>query len=182
MRLTTFLPALLLAVGPLTVFAANPRIGVDRDPPNPIIIVSDSFQFGANQFGGGDLSFQNQTGHDWFEMTVTATLPTLEPITCGPGPFVFCTVSDQQTANGFLYSIVFGPSTNVGITNGELFSINLNDDSTDPNGVGSWPVGQDFGARANVSATPEPAAYLLLALGFAGLFTVARYRRRAPLA
>lgn len=169
--------ALLLAIAPYALYAANPRIGVDRDPPNPIVIIGDSFSFGADGFGGGDFSFQNQSGHNWFELTVTATLPFLTPITCGPGPFAFCTVSDQQTQDGFLYNIVFGPAPNAGITNGELFSINLNDEGTEPNGVGSWPAGQDFAAVANVAHAPEPSAYVLTGLGFGALLLFAFYRR-----
>ena len=180
MRLKNSLLAMLVAATPVVLHAANPHIGVDRDPPDPIIVTSNSFSFGANQFGGGDISFLNESGKDWFEMTFNATLPTLTPITCTPGPFLSCTVATTPVTAGFLYTILFGPVSQVGIPNNTGFSINLNDDgSLDPNGVGSWGAGEDFSVKTNVGVAPEPAAYLLMGAGLLGLGAFYALRRRA---
>ena len=170
---------LLLAAAPFAAFAARPTIIIDRDPPDPTIIVSTDFTFGANNLGGGDLSFQNESGQNWRELSIMVSLPSPQAITCGPGPFNTCTISSTPLDGSELYSIIFGPTTNGGgIANGDFFSVDLNDQGTDPNGAGSWGPGNDFSARANAYA-PEPAAPALIALGMLSLLGVFGYRRRA---
>jgi hypothetical protein len=176
MPLRTSLLSLLIAAMPFALQAGNPHILIKGDPPDPAIIVSNNFTFGADDLGGGVLSFQNESGNNWFEMTVTATLPDLTAITCGPGPFVTCTVSESPVSAGFLYNIMFGPAANGGITKGQIFSINLNDEGSDPNGVGSWGPGTDFAAKAN--ATPEPSATMLFLSGGVLITGIFSYRRR----
>ena len=163
MRKRSALLLFLFAAAPLATFAARPTIIIDRDPPNPTIIVNNDFTFGADNLGGGDLSFQNESGQNWRELSISVSLPSLEAITCGPGPFNTCTISQTPQDGSVLYNIIFGPATTgTAITNGELFSIDLNDQGTDPNGAGSWGAGNDFSARANAYA-PEPAASALIA-------------------
>jgi hypothetical protein len=176
MRLRTSLLSLLMA-STAVVLHANPTIRIDRDPPDPIIIISNNFTFGADDLGGGVLSFQNESGNNWFDMTVTATLPELTPITCGPGPFVTCTISEAPVSSGFLYTIMFGPTATGGIPNGALFSVNLNNSGDDPNGIGDWGPSTDFAAKTNT--TPEPSAAMLVFAGGALSLAVFRYRRRA---
>ena len=177
MRLPTRIFAILLAT-PFLI-EANPTIRIKGDPPNPTIIVSNNFTFGANNLGGGVLSFQNESGQDWLDLTVNATLPEFTPITCGPGPFLTCTISTAAAGNSFLYTILFGPVTGGGITNGELFSINLNDNGDDPNGAGSWGAGEDFGVKANLTGTPEPSAVWLAIIGLVGFAGWRGVQRRA---
>jgi len=174
MRLRTSLLVLIMAAAPYALEAGNPQILIKGDPPNPTIIVSNSFTFGADNFGGGVLSFENGSGHNWFGLSVTATLPNLTPITCGPGPFITCTISSSPVSAGFLYDIMFGPTSTSGITNGEMFSVNLNNSGDDPNGVGSWGAGTDFGAKANT--TPEPSSIMLVIAG--GLLVGSVFSRR----
>ncbi len=174
MRLRTSLLVLMTAAVPYALQAGNPHILIKGDPPNPTILVSNSFAFGADNFGGGVLSFQNESGQNWFELSVTATLPNLTAITCGPGPFVTCTISTSPVSTGFLYDIMFGPASAGGITNGEVFSVNLNDSGDDPSGVGSWGPGTDFSAKAN--ATPEPSSITLMIAG--GLLAAGIFLRR----
>ena len=178
MRLQTGVFAILLGAAPC-LLQANPTIRIKGDPPNPTVIVSNNFTFGADNLGGGVLSFQNESGQDWLDLTVNATLPDFTPITCGPGPFLTCTISTTPMGSNFLYTILFGPVTSGGITNGEIFSVNLNDNGDATNGSGSWGAGEDFGAKANVDATPEPAAGLLVAAGFLGFAGWRRFQRRA---
>ena len=176
MRLRTFL-AVLIGFAPALLEARNPTILIEDPPPPAIPVTSNTFAFGADASGGGVFAFQNASGNDWGSMLVTATLPNLTPITCGPGPFLTCTVSEKPVLDGYLYDILFGPAPGGGITAGTIFTVNLNDDGTDPNGSGSWPVGQDFDAKTTV--VPEPGSVLLLMSG--GLLVAGLCRRRASI-
>jgi hypothetical protein len=186
MHIRHSLLAALALLTPVVLQATNPTIRVDRDPPDPVIVTSNSFTFGADNAGGGVLSFQNESGNNWTELSVFVTLPELTPITCGPGPFTLCTIATTPNNGQFDYSITFGPSELTAIANGELFSINLNNSGTDPNGSGSWPASVDFAGKANFVA-PEPAAGMLalagvLALGGFGAYRKQSQRRRLPAA
>jgi len=162
MRLRLFF-ALMTGLAPALLVARNPTILI-KDPPGVAVpITSNTFAFGADEDGGGLLLFQNVSGNTWGTLDVKATLPTLVPVTCGPGPFDTCTISTTPVASGILYDIFFGPSVSGGISNGTIFSVNLNDSGQDPDGAGSWPAGVDFSVKATV--TPEPASWLLLAAG-----------------
>ena len=165
--------ALLISCAPALLQAKNPTILVKDPPPPATPITSNTFSFGANADGGGEFTFQNVSGINWQSIEVTATLPNLTAITCGPGPFDTCTVSERQVGNGWFYNILFGPSLTGGVPNFGTFVIDLNDSGDDPNGSGSWPVSQDFAAKTNV--TPEPASVLLL---LAGGFLIAFGQRR----
>ncbi len=181
MRFRTSLLTLLMAAAPIALWADNPHILIKGDPTDPTIVPGTSFGFGADGSGGGDFSFQNESGQNWLQLTVTALLSSSSvAITCGPGPFDTCTISNHAATGGFLYDIVFGPVASGGITNGEIFSIDLNNSGTDPSGSGSWPANQDFGAQANATV-PEPSAVLLVVAGGLLMAGVFRYRRR-PLA
>ncbi len=175
MRSKSCLCAFILAALPIAATASNPHIIINGDPPNPTILVGENFTFGANNLGGGDFSFQNESGVNWQSLVVTATLPDLTAITCGPGPFVTCTVAATAVGSNYLYNIIFGPTVTPGITNGEIFSIDLNDSGTDPNGSGSWGAGTDFSAKANAVPEPSSIAFALLGVSLAG---VIYYRRR----
>lgn len=181
MRLGSHVSALLAVAFPLTLAASNPHIILNGDPPDPTVLVSQNFTFGADSLGGGDFSFDNESGADWRSLVVTATLPDLTAITCGPGPFVTCTIATTPVGNAFLYNIVFGPTATGGIPNHGLFSIDLNDEGTDPGGVGSWGAGTDFSGKANTvtdPSAPEPASVALASLGMFGLagFAIRRHR------
>ena len=174
----------LAAAAPLAFASSRPTIIVNGDPPRPTPITGDTFGFGADALGGGVLSFVNDTGTRFFDLSVFVTLPELTPITCGPGPFGSCTVVTTvvQGTSNYAYDIVLGPTAAGGITAGEQFSINLNDQNgvmmnDDPNGPGSWGANRDFTANANTA--PEPASWLLILTGLAGAAGVVLYRRRA---
>ncbi len=145
-----------------------------------MILTSDSFAFGADALGGGVLLFQNESGQNWQELDVSATLPDFTTITCGPGPFITCTIAESPVNGGFLYNILFGPAKAGGIANGQNFSVNLNDpdQNDDPNGAGSWGAGTDFDAKANAT-TPEPSGIALMLVG--GLMLAGFCYRRRPL-
>jgi hypothetical protein len=179
-HLRSFFGALVLVVAPCAVQAGNPHIIIKDPSGNPTPITGNSFTFGADALGGGVFFFQNESGTNWFSMGVEAVLPAFTSITVTPGPFLSDTiVQTPQGDNQVLYDIIFGPAKNA-IPVGTIFSINLNDEGDDPNGVGSWGPGNDFSARSNVAITPEPSTALLLLAGgvLAGLF---RYWRRPSL-
>ena len=173
MRTARFIFPLLFAIAPLALQAAKPTIIVNGDPPDITVVTNTSFTFGANSSGGGDFSFQNETGQDWTRLDIFVTLPSFESITCGSISFVTCTVSTTTTpgASPADYDLIFGPNPSGGIRNGETFSINLNDNAViniDPNGTGEWGPDTDFNAIANDFA-PEPASWILMILGIFGL-------------
>lgn len=179
MRLRTFLFTFMTVLAPCALWAGNPHILIKDPPGTPVILTTDSFTFGADALGGGVLLFQNESGQSWRELDITATLPDFTTITCGPGPFITCTIAESPVSGGFLYNILFGPAAGGGITQGQTFSVNLNDTGEDPNGTGSWGTGTDFDAKAS-NVTPEPSAVTLILLGgllFAGFC----YRRRSSL-
>ena len=160
--------ALFLGLASIAVPCWADSIIINGDPPVDFTIVTtDSFTFGANSQGGGDFGFTNETGHVWTQLDILFTLPTFQSITCGSVSFVTCTVNilSGVTETPVRYDVVFGPNPIGGITNTQNFTVNLNDNgivNTEPNGSGSWPASEDFGAVANA---PEPGTWVLAALG-----------------
>jgi hypothetical protein len=174
--------AMLLAMTPLALQGSKPTIIVNGDPPDITVVTDTLFTFGADAAGGGDFSFQNETGQDWIKLDIFVTLPAFESITCGSIAFVTCTVTTTTPtgASPASYDLIFGPNPSGGILKGQTFSINLNNNAvviTDPNGVGDWGAGTDFEAKANDFA-PEPASAILMALGLIGLGGLCLYRRK----
>jgi hypothetical protein len=146
---------------------ARPSIIINGDPPDPTIIFSSSFSLTADESGGGNLSFVNGSGTRFTELDIFVSLPMLEAITCGPGPFITCTPTPlgAPTDKPLPFDIIFGPAPGGGIAPGEGFSINLNNDGTtnkDPNGPGDWGSNTTFEVIAN---TPEPAVWAMTAVG-----------------
>ena len=72
MRFRSCVLALMLGITPTMLLASKgtPGIGVDKDPPNPTVLVNNDFSFGADANGGGDFSFKNESGQDWLELSV----------------------------------------------------------------------------------------------------------------
>jgi hypothetical protein len=174
MRLGVFLAVLLGAV-PALVEAKNPTILIKDPPPPATIITGDTFGFSANSQGGGAFVFQNGTGNDWVSMNVSATLSRLTAIDCNPGPFLTCAVATTPVSGGFMYDILFGAGSNGGIRKGEVFTISLDDQGSDPNGVGSWAPGRDFDSKVTFAA-PEPASLLLMLAGGLLVLGVLKFR------
>jgi hypothetical protein len=180
MRIRRSLVTAALALAPMALEASRPTIIVNGDPPNPTPVTGSSFNFGSNENGGGFLSFINQSGKTWFDLDVKVTLPFLTGISCGSVSFGSCSVaaSIQPGSTNVNYDILFG-NPNHGIINGEIFSVNLNDQNgviinTDPNGKGSWGADTEFTAFENA---PEPASIAMM-LGGAGLLGGLFFMRR----
>ena len=124
-----------------------------HDPDAPATAVGLSFPFQANSSGGGELTFTNASGRNWFDLEVFTPPPQpMGAITCGGDSFEFCQVFPGEF--GQFATIFKGPP---GIANGEVFSVDLGSSGWTPNG--------EFRARANFTATPEPATLLLLVAG-----------------
>ena len=178
----------------ITVLSFAITVLVKADPIDPIFdmgdpgiglpITSTTFSFGANGSGGGFLQFMNESGADWFGLAVQVTQPTGTIISCSGGPFFSdCLISSIDQGNGSsLFSLNFTSRVKLsGITNGEYFTINLNNlvngvQPTDPNGTGGWGPSADFNAQVTDSlpSVPEPATWVLL---FSGLLITGGVRR-----
>ncbi|MBV8896739.1 MAG: hypothetical protein JO051_09520 [Acidobacteriaceae bacterium] len=168
----------------------SPSIIVNGDPPTLFTPeMSTAFMFGADNAGGGDLGFTNDTGQTWTRLDVFVTLDTFQSITCGSVSFGTCTVTTTTPpgASPASYDIIFGPNPKGGILDGQNFTIDLNDNGntdTSIDGPGSWGAGRDFTAVAN-NYSPEPAPVALAGLGLlllgSGRFFVRRFRAKALL-
>ena len=180
MHIRASLLAAALAVLPLTLQATNPTIRVNGDPPDPTPVFSTSFAFGSDPNGGGLLSFINDSGQQWRSLDITFTLNRLTGINCTSDAFGACLVSSKPVpgTSDFSYALLFGRNGSVGILNGAGFSVDLNDEGTDPNGSGQWGKDLDFKAVANTGIAPEPSAIALLLTGTGLLGGLAFYRRR----
>ena len=164
------------------------------DPTTGTPVTSSNFAFGADAGGGGVFAFVNNSGILWNSLSISVTEPSNIAITVVPGLFFNTNqYSSTSLAGGYsLFTIgLFNTGTGEGgITNGEYFTINLNDligntQNTDTNGSGGWGPFASFSAAANAvpgapgsSATPEPASIFLFASGLAFAF----YARRRFLA
>lgn len=183
LRRVSCLALLMLGASGLCL-AGRPSIIINSDPPDPIYITGPTFSFTSDADGGGDFSFVNATGQQWFSLDIFVNLPDSVPIICGPGPFGICTISTTNGPSGtFNYDISLGPSPS-GIFPNENFSIDLNDSgltNTDPAGAGSWGPNTRFTGAIN--GVPEPATWGLCGLVFAGaLLFVLRRRYRGNFA
>ena len=167
---------------------------MDISDPNCIACINPvgtTFTFTSNGAGGGFLEFTNNSGVDW---TSLAIVETGVPAFIGEFQNIFLTTNAFENAtatdrpDGSTLLLFSGISTDCtpnsvglpcGIRAGTLFTINLNDDSTSPDGSGGWldansnPIG--FAATAN--PVPEPASLLLLGTGMVGLFG-SKFRKR----
>jgi hypothetical protein len=178
-----FLTILALGVGLPAL--AGPRVSIGD--PTTGALVGLSFEFDANENGGGNPSFTNDSSINWTTLDLFVTQPSSTDITCAPGPFfTSCSVSSSSVSETeeasvsyhgapkaeSVFDIKFNkPSELGGIGPDAFFTINLNDlvdgqENPDPSGFGQWVPESPFNAIANLNAaTPEPAAYLLFGCG-----------------
>lgn len=153
----TLLIALLLAFC-ATGLQAGPRV-IIHDPQAPTITpVGLTFTFTSDSSGGGVLAFTNASGLNWTSLDVFTPPPLpIDAITCGTDNVTFTNCSIQSGQFGYYATINFTGGT--GITNGELFFVDL--------GTDGWTPDAQFLAIATPS--PEPGTVLLLAGGIASI-------------
>ena len=175
---------------------ADPKMIVSDPPcfegpcPGPVGL---TFSFRSNAFGGGFLTFTNESDFDWTSLLIeTGSDPFNVPantIVCQTNAFLSCVVSDLGGGITAMYlSGVTAPGCEFGCANGipdfDTFTINLNGEandpvSEDPNGSGGWGALRNFDASANVPApVPEPATLTLMAVGMGAFLAKKRLSRK----
>ena len=179
-RFVSVLGLTVIALG-TTLLRADPIDPVYSmgDPTTGTPVTSSNFVFGSDAAGGGVFAFVNNSGVLWNSLTIQVTEPSNIAITILPGLF-FNTNQFSSTPLAGGYSIftigLFNTGAGSGgITNGEYFTINLNDlignsQNTDANGAGGWGPNATFSAAANSvpgapGTAPEPGSALLCAVG-----------------
>jgi hypothetical protein len=158
----------------------DPQISVG-DPSSGTPLHSSTFFFTSDANGGGVLDFINDTGHVWQTLDFFVTLPAIDTITCSSTVYGSCGYTATTASDGqALFDIGFEqPLMSGGIVSGESFSINL----TDPNQAaganrGSWGPFTTIEGVANFGI-PEPASWILTAIGLLVCALGAIYRRPA---
>ena len=188
-RLTHFTLGAILC-GSLSSAATFQLVGSD---PTPIPITGPTFVFNPNIAGGGAFEFSNQTGGVLTSLTFLADIPR-GPGGCSAPQFSITSFSIGIANTGNYYDItsdcslipqpappfdhfalyIFGTDVpqNTGPGIG-VFTVILNDDkSVDTDGSGGWG-GATFQGSAT-SSVPEPATYVLMGAGLAGLAILRR--------
>jgi hypothetical protein len=166
LMLAVFAPAAIADTAP----ANDPRI-IINDPTCPsgaTVITTQTFTFMSDANGGGFLSFCNNSGTPWLNLSINVIQP---PNTTFPNDF-FCESDIWATCiftlNGNVLNIFF--------TDGALpddgtgFTIDLNSDFPST----GWGPNSEFTATANV---PEPGTLSLFLAGVGALVARRRIRR-----
>jgi PEP-CTERM motif len=158
-------------------------------PDDPKIIVGHGadaddcgliFTITVNVKGGGHKPCRNVSGVDWSGINFFVTLPVGELVTptCpNSSAFMGCSKAIISQSGGTeTVEIMFFDGEIGHMKNDSLFFVSLNDNSSDTEGSGHWPVGTVITGDAVV---PEPGTLLLFASGL-GVFCLRR--RLSPLA
>ena len=161
-------------------------------PPDPRIRIAGSgnsenvgleFSFTSNATGGGVFDFINNSGQDWFNLSITTKFPggnLQTDYSCSaPGIFMNCKFSlnsDGSLVNVLFYGIgrneegfankgsLIEDDTFTGIRNGQEFIVSLNNPGS--SSVGGWVPNTKFNAIANV---PEPTSMTLFLIGLGAI-------------
>ncbi len=133
------------------VIINNGHVPLDSCIP---VAVGNDFSFNADDSGGGQLCFLNNSGEDWHFLEIkTRETPPENTILCGGTAFASCLVQPHQEGGFTVIDFSGGP----GISSGQDFTIDL--------GPSGWRRDEQFLAFAN----PEPGTLSLFAIGLAPL-------------
>jgi hypothetical protein len=185
----------LLAVSVLLLLASAVTLHADTTPVDPRMAITDpecddcgvgsSFSFFSDAAGGGLFTFQNESDVDWTSLLFV--IPTgIQAADVMASSVQFANAPVIVNIGNFL-EIYFSGVNNPpgcelgcfpGITQGQIFTIELND-QTGTDG-GGWGPGLEFDATANVpSPVPEPATLTLLGIGLTALAAKMKLRGKA---
>lgn len=166
----------------------DPRIGIAGGGNSADVGLT--FSFTSNATGGGVFDFINNSGQDWFNLSITTKFPGGNLKTdyqcAAPGLFMNCQFSlnsDGTLINVLFFGIGRGEETFAskgsfieddtftGIRNGQEFIVNLNNPGS--SSVGGWVPNTRFDAIANI---PEPASMTLFLVGLGAIAVGRRLR------
>ncbi len=167
----------------------DPRIGIAGSGNSTDVGLT--FSFTSNATGGGIFDFINNSGQDWFNLSITTKFPggdlNKDYQCAAPGIFMNCQFSlssDGSMINVLFFGVGSGTGsagtlaaasrddTFTGIRNGQEFIISLNNPGSST--VGGWVPNTRFDAIANI---PEPASMTLFLVGL-GAIAIGRKLRR----
>ena len=135
--------------------------------------VGMNFTFGVpnNKTGSGQLFFTNASGKNWTSLTLieNGTVPA-SAISCVQNLFISCTTKTLK--DGSVEVVLSGvnhisKNPEIGILNGQSFSIQFACTKSESGVKDCWPGGLDFTAHAG--AVPEPGTIALMMTGLGAL-------------
>ncbi|MBV8903487.1 MAG: hypothetical protein JOZ22_07610 [Acidobacteriia bacterium] len=127
---------------------------------------------------GGTITFLE------FQVALTHSVPSgggegsFDGFNCAaPGIFSICTITiPQPTPNDQLIVEFIATGSDPGLPPGQNFIVNLNDNNALTGNLGGWSSGESFTAAVVDTPTPEPSMNVLLGMGCALIFLLARRR------
>jgi len=139
-------------------------------PKKGCTAVGMDFGFSTPKHGSGQLFFTNASGKNWTSLTLieNGTVPP-SAVSCVQNLFLSCTTKTLKDGSvAIVLSGIKGrKNPQIGILNGQNFSIQFACVVSPDGSKGCWPGGLEFTAHA--SAVPEPGTVALMVTGLGAL-------------